>query len=134
MPIAYYPSFLRYHLPGTTDLASCILVAHADRSDHGPQVRRGSCGAVGARRDGRRCVVDCARNIDASGRLIYAARDRPMTAFAVFSNRSTAAYLPMHLEFGDTSWLEFRRFRCRSRPAVSCFTWPISLPVPPSAP
>jgi surface polysaccharide O-acyltransferase-like enzyme len=48
--------------------------------------------------------------IDASGRLIYAMRDRPMTAFAVFLVVSTAAYLPMHLEFGDTSWLEWGRF------------------------
>jgi len=24
MPIAYYPTFLRYHLPGTTDFTSFI--------------------------------------------------------------------------------------------------------------
>jgi surface polysaccharide O-acyltransferase-like enzyme len=48
--------------------------------------------------------------IDASGRLIYAMRGRPMTAFAVFLVVSTAAYLPMHLKFGDTSWLEWGRF------------------------
>jgi hypothetical protein len=48
--------------------------------------------------------------IDALGRLIYATRNRPMTAFAVFLIVSTAAYLPMHLEFGDISWLEWDRF------------------------
>jgi surface polysaccharide O-acyltransferase-like enzyme len=48
--------------------------------------------------------------MDALGRLIYAARDRPMTAFVVFVIVSITAYLPMHLAFGDISWLEWDGF------------------------
>src|SRR5260370_15399169 len=48
--------------------------------------------------------------IDALGRLIYAARNRPMLAFVVFLIVSITAYLPMHLAFGDISWLEPGRF------------------------
>jgi surface polysaccharide O-acyltransferase-like enzyme len=48
--------------------------------------------------------------MDALGRLIYAARSRPMTAFAVFVIVSITAYLPMHLAFGDISWLEWDGF------------------------
>jgi surface polysaccharide O-acyltransferase-like enzyme len=38
--------------------------------------------------------------------LIFAARNRPMTAFVVFLIFSVAIYLPMHMAFGDGSWLE----------------------------
>ncbi len=48
--------------------------------------------------------------IDALGRLIYVARDRPMTVFGVFVIVSITAYLPMHLAFGDISWLEWDGF------------------------
>jgi surface polysaccharide O-acyltransferase-like enzyme len=44
------------------------------------------------------------------GRLIYVARDRPMTVFGVFVIVSITAYLPMHLAFGDISWLEWDGF------------------------
>src|ERR1700687_6454877 len=48
--------------------------------------------------------------IDALGRLIYLARDGPMTLFVVFEIVSITAYLPMHLAFGDISWLEWDGF------------------------
>ena len=44
------------------------------------------------------------------GRLIYVARDRPVTVFGVFMIASITAYLPMHLAFGDISWLEWDGF------------------------
>jgi hypothetical protein len=46
------------------------------------------------------------RVIEALGQLIYALRDRPMTAFVAFLIFSIMIYLPMHLIFGDSSWLE----------------------------
>src|SRR5260370_29327951 len=50
------------------------------------------------------------RVIPALGQLIFSVRDRPMLAFGVFLMVSITAYLPMHLAFGDTSWLEPGRF------------------------
>jgi surface polysaccharide O-acyltransferase-like enzyme len=44
--------------------------------------------------------------IEALGQLIYARRDRPMIAFVAFLIFSIIVYLPMHLIFGDSSWLE----------------------------
>jgi surface polysaccharide O-acyltransferase-like enzyme len=46
------------------------------------------------------------RAVMALGWGIVALRNRPMTAFAGFLLASVASYLPMHLIFGDTSWLE----------------------------
>jgi hypothetical protein len=46
------------------------------------------------------------RAIEGLGQLIYALRDRPMTAFAAFLIFSIIIYLPMRLMFGDSSWLE----------------------------
>ena len=38
--------------------------------------------------------------------MIFALRNRPVTAFAAFLAVSIASYLPMHLAFGDASWFE----------------------------
>jgi surface polysaccharide O-acyltransferase-like enzyme len=46
------------------------------------------------------------RMIEALGQLIYASRDRPVIAFVAFLIFSIIVYLPMHLIFGDSSWLE----------------------------
>jgi peptidoglycan/LPS O-acetylase OafA/YrhL len=111
MPIAYYPSFLRYHLPGTTDFSFLHFWWHTLTVGPWPSGPAWFLWVLLALDAMAAAVWWIAPGIiDASGRLIYAARDRPMTAFAVFLIVSTAAYLPMHLEFGDTSWLEFRRF------------------------
>jgi len=45
------------------------------------------------------------RVIEAFGQLIYALRDRPMTAFVGFLVFSIIIYLPMRLIFGGSSWL-----------------------------
>jgi surface polysaccharide O-acyltransferase-like enzyme len=111
MPIAYYPSFLRYHLPGTTDFGFLHFWWRTLTVGPWPSGPAWFLWVLLALDAMAAAVWWIAPGmIDASGRLIYAARDRPMTAFAVFLIVSTAAYLPMHLEFGDTSWLEFRRF------------------------
>ena len=111
MPIAYYPSFLRYHLPGTTDFSFLHFwwrTLAVGPWPSGPAWFLWVLLALDAMAAAVWWIAP--EIIDASGRLIYAARDRPMTAFAVFLVVSTAAYLPMHLEFGDTSWLEWGRF------------------------
>lgn len=111
MPIAYYPSFLRYHLPGTTDFSFLHFWWRTLTVGPWPSGPAWFLWVLLALDAMAAAVWWIAPGIiDALGRLVYAARDRPMTAFAVFLIVSTAAYLPMHLEFGDTSWLEFRRF------------------------
>jgi len=111
MPIAYYPSFLRYHLPGTTDFGFLHFWWRTLTVGPWPSGPAWFLWVLLALDAMAAAVWWIAPGIiDASGRLIDAARVRPMTAFAVFLIVSTAAYLPMHLEFGDTSWLEFRRF------------------------
>jgi surface polysaccharide O-acyltransferase-like enzyme len=111
MPIAYYPSFLRYHLPGTTDfnfLHFWWRTLTVGPWPSGPawflwvllalDVMAAAVWWIGP------------GMMDALGRLIYAARDRPMTVFVVFVIVSITAYLPMHLAFGDISWLEWDGF------------------------
>jgi surface polysaccharide O-acyltransferase-like enzyme len=45
------------------------------------------------------------RVIPALGRFVDRFRPRPMSAFAAFLIFSIVIYLPLHLEFGDSSWL-----------------------------
>jgi surface polysaccharide O-acyltransferase-like enzyme len=107
MPIAYYASFLRYHLPGTTDFNFFHFWWHTLTIGPWPS---GSArflwvllalGAIAALLWAAAPGV-----IEALGQLIYAPRDRPMTAFVAFLIFSIIVYLPMHLIFGDSSWLE----------------------------
>jgi surface polysaccharide O-acyltransferase-like enzyme len=106
-PIAYYASFLRYHLPGTTDLNFFHFWWHTLTIGPWPS---GSAWflwvllALG----GLAALLWAAapRMIETLGQLIYAWRDRPMAAFVAFLMFSIMVYLPMHLIFGDSSWLE----------------------------
>jgi surface polysaccharide O-acyltransferase-like enzyme len=106
MPIAYYASFLRYHLPGTTDFNFFHFWWHMLTIGPWPS---GSAwflwvllalGAIAAL-----LWAAAPRVIGALGQLIYARRGRPMTSFVVFLIFSIIVYLPMHLNFGDSSWL-----------------------------
>jgi len=111
MPIAYYPSFLRYHLPGTTDFNFLHFWWHTLTVGPWPSGPAWFLWVLLALDVMAAAVWWIApAMIDAVGRLIYAARDRPMTAFVVFVIVSVTAYLPMHLAFGDISWLEWDRF------------------------
>ena len=106
-PIAYYASFLRYHLPGTTDFNFFHFWWHTLTIGPWPS---GSAWflwvllALG----GLAALLWAAapRMIETLGQLIYAWRDRPMAAFVAFLMFSIMVYLPMHLIFGDSSWLE----------------------------
>jgi peptidoglycan/LPS O-acetylase OafA/YrhL len=111
MPIAYYPSFLRYHLPGATDfnfLHFWWRTITVGPWPSGPAwflwvllVLDVLAAAV---------WVAAPRAIQALGQFIFNLRARPMTAFVLFLIVSSAAYLPMHLAFGDVNWLELGRF------------------------
>jgi surface polysaccharide O-acyltransferase-like enzyme len=106
MPIAYYPTFLRYHLPETTDFNFLHFWWHTLTIGPWPS---GSAwflwvllalNAIAAL-----LWVVAPRMIEALGQLIYTLRDRPMTAFVAFMVFSIIIYLPMRLIFGDSSWL-----------------------------
>jgi hypothetical protein len=106
-PIAYYASFLRYHLPGTTDFNFFHFWWHTLTIGPWPSgsawflwvlLALGTIAAL--------LWAVAPRAIEGLGQLIYALRDRPMTAFAAFLIFSIIIYLPMHLMFGDSSWLE----------------------------
>jgi hypothetical protein len=106
MPIAYYPTFLRYHPPGTTDFNFFHFWDHMMAIGPWPS---GSAwflwvllvlGATVAL-----LWTAAPRAIEALGQLIHTSRDRPMTAFAAFVTFTVAIYLPMRLIFGDSAWL-----------------------------
>src|SRR6202049_1236904 len=106
MPVAYYPTFLRYHLPETTDFNFFHFWWRTLTIGPWPS---GSAwflwvllalDAIAALLWATAC-----RAIEALGQFIYAARDRPITAFIAFLVFSIIIYLPMRLIFGDSSWL-----------------------------
>src|ERR1700719_2111329 len=107
MPVAYYPTFLRYHLPGTTDfnfLHFWWRTLTIGPWPSGPAWFLWVLLALDAIAAALWAIAPGI--IDALGRLVYAARNRQMLAFGVFVIVSIASYLPMHLAFGDISWLE----------------------------
>src|SRR6267378_1968846 len=111
MPIAYYPSFLRYHLQGTTDFNFLHFWWHTLTVGPWPSGPAWFLWVLLALDVMAAAVWWVGPGMmDALGRLIYAARNRPMTAFVVFVIVSITAYLPMHLAFGDISWLEWDGF------------------------
>jgi surface polysaccharide O-acyltransferase-like enzyme len=111
MPIAYYPTFLRYHLPGTTDFSFLHFWRHTLTVGPWPSGPAWFLWVLLALDAAAAAIWFAApRMIGASGQLIFALRNRPVTAFVAFVIVSNAVYLPMHLVFGDVSWLELGRF------------------------
>jgi surface polysaccharide O-acyltransferase-like enzyme len=107
MPIAYYPTFLRYHLPGTTDFNFFHFWWHTLTIGPWPSGPAWFLWVLLALNAIAAAVWYLApRAIELLGRPIYALRYRPGVAFAAFLIFSIMAYLPMHLTFGDASWLE----------------------------
>jgi hypothetical protein len=107
MPIAYYPTFLRYHLPDTTDFNFFHFLWRVF--------------TVGPWPSGPAWFIWVLLALDASvalfwriapgaierlGRAIYALRYRPGTALVAFAAFSVVIYLPMRLWVGDAAWLE----------------------------
>src|SRR6202521_1020913 len=111
MPIAYYPSFLRYHLPGTTDFNFLHFWWHTLTVGPWPSGPAWFLWVLLVLDAMAAAIWFAAPHmIEASGRFIFALRNRPVTAFVAFVIVSNAVYLPMHLAFGDVSWLELGRF------------------------
>jgi hypothetical protein len=111
MPIAYYPTFLRYHLPGITDLGFLHFWWHTLTVGPWPSGPAWFLWVLLALDVAAAAIWFAApRLVGASGPLIFVLRNRPVTAFIAFVIVSNAAYLPMHLAFGDVSWLELGRF------------------------
>ena len=111
IPIAYYPTFLRYHLPGTTDFNFLHFWWHTLTIGPWPSGPAWFLWVLLALDALAAAIWSVAPGMVAAlGRLIVSARNRPMLAFVVFLIVSIAAYLPMHLAFGDDTWLEFGHF------------------------
>ncbi len=107
IPIAYYASFLRYHLPGTTDFNYFHYWGRMITTGPWPSGQSWFLWVL--------LVFDviaaaiwmtAPKILGAFGRLICALRGRPTTAFAAFVVVSIVSYLPMHLWFGDGAWFE----------------------------
>src|SRR5665213_3007699 len=101
MPIAYYPTFLRYHLPGTTDFNFLHFWWHTLTIGPWPSGPAWFLWVLLAL-DGVAAAIWAlaSRAIAALGWIIFAARNRPVLAFVVFLVFSTVVYLPMRLVFG----------------------------------
>jgi peptidoglycan/LPS O-acetylase OafA/YrhL len=107
MPIAYYPTFLRYHLPGTTDFNFLHFWWRTLTIGPWPSGPAWFLWVLLALDAIAAAVWSAApRFIQAIGQLIFSMRNRPMTAFGLFLIVSIVLYLPMHLAFGDASWRE----------------------------
>jgi hypothetical protein len=107
MPIAYYPTFLRYHLPGTTDFNFLHFWWHTLTIGPWPSGPAWFLWVLLALNAIAALIWTVGPGvIEALGRLTFSMRDRPMTAFVAFMAFSVAIYLPLHLGFGDGAWLE----------------------------
>jgi surface polysaccharide O-acyltransferase-like enzyme len=107
IPIAYYASFLRYHLPDTTDFNYFHYWGRMITIGPWPSGQSWFLWVL--------LVFDviaaatwmtAPKILGALGRLIGALRSRPTMAFAAFVVVSVVSYLPMHLWFGDGAWFE----------------------------
>ena len=107
MPIAYYPTFLRYHLPGTTDFSFLHFwgrIFTVGPWPSGPAWFLWVLLAFDALVALLWSIAPGA--IRALGNAIYALRYRPGAAFVAFLVFSVIVYLPMRLYFGDAAWYE----------------------------
>ena len=135
MPIAYYPTFLRYHLPGTTDFNFLHFWWHTLTSGHGRRAGLVSVGAAGARRHRRRGLVGRAARHPALGWAILCAAQPADDGLRRVPDRSRSRSICRCTWYSATEAGSNRAIiRFRSRPAASCFMPAISLPVSASAP
>jgi peptidoglycan/LPS O-acetylase OafA/YrhL len=107
MPIAYYPTFLRYNPQAATD--SNFLHFWWNTMTIGPWPSGSAwflwvllaLDAIAAL-----LWATAPRLIEAFGQLIASLCERPINAFTVFLIFSIIVYLPMRLMFSETAWLE----------------------------
>jgi peptidoglycan/LPS O-acetylase OafA/YrhL len=107
IPIAYYASFLRYHMPGTTDFNFFHYWWRTITVGPWPSGQSWFLWVLLAFDVIAAAVWWMAPGIlQAFGRLVFTLRKRPVTAFVAFLIVSVVSYLPMHLTFGDGAWFE----------------------------
>jgi peptidoglycan/LPS O-acetylase OafA/YrhL len=107
IPIAYYASFLRYHLPGTTDFSFFHFWWHTITIGPWPSGPSWFLWVLLAFDIIAATIwLVAPRILRRFGLLIFTLRDRPMTAFVAFLVVSVVSYLPMHLAVGDGAWFE----------------------------
>ena len=107
IPIAYYPSFLRYHMPGTTDFNYFHYWWRTMTVGPWPSGQSWFLWVLLALDVIAAALLDHApRLLRVFGLLIYSLRARPWMAFAAFVVVSVVVYVPMRLFVGDMSWFE----------------------------
>jgi peptidoglycan/LPS O-acetylase OafA/YrhL len=107
IPIAYYASFLRYHPPGTTDFNYFHYWCHRITTGPWPSGQSWFLWVLLVFDVVAAAIWTMAPKIlSAFGQLIFALRDRPMTAFVAFMIVSVVSYLPLDLVFGSGAWFE----------------------------
>ena len=107
IPIAYYASFLRYHLPGTTDFNYFHYWGRMITTGPWPSGQSWFLWVLLVFNVIAAAIWMAAPQIlRAFGFLIGALRNRPAIAFAALAVVSVLSYLPLHLWFGDGAWFE----------------------------
>jgi surface polysaccharide O-acyltransferase-like enzyme len=107
IPIAYYASFLRYHLPGSTDFNFFHYWEHMITTGPWPSGQSWFLWVLLVLDVVAAAIWTMAPKILSTfGWLIFALRNRPMKALVAFMIVSVVSYLPMHLAFGDGAWFE----------------------------
>lgn len=107
IPIAYYASFLRYHLPGTTDFSYFHYWGRMITTGPWPSGQSWFLWVLLVFNVIAAAIWTTAPKIlSAFGRLIDTLRGRPAMAFAAFVAVSVVSYLPLRLWFGDGAWFE----------------------------
>jgi len=107
MPIAYYPTFLRYHLPGTTDFNFFHFWWRTITAGPWPSGPAWFLWVLLALDAIAAAIWAAAPQLYRSvGQWILALRDRPMTAFAAFLTFTILIYVPSRYIVGDAAWFE----------------------------
>ena len=107
IPIAYYASFLRYHMPGTTDFDYFHYWGRMITTGPWPSGQSWFLWVLLVFDVIAAAIwITAPKMLGAFGRLIDALRSRPAMAFAAFVVASGGSYLPMHVWFGDGAWFE----------------------------
>jgi len=107
IPIAYYASFLRYHMPGTTDFNYFHYWGRMITTGPWPSGQSWFLWVLLVLNVIAAAIwITAPKIVGAFGRLIDALRSRPAMAFAAFVVVSVVSYLPLHLWFGDGAWFE----------------------------
>ena len=107
IPIAYYASFLRYHMPGTTDFNYFHYWGRMITTGPWPSGQSWFLWVLLVFNVIAAAIwITAPKILAAFGYLIGALRSRPAMAFAAFVVVSVVSYLPMHLWFGDGAWFE----------------------------